>query len=80
MLLYILICTLQVCTGRNKLVEGEVAVQRPSSGEGDEEIMNSFLFRFETFGEEPLFKDKDKKMIREVISHISENVPCIKFR
>ena len=95
MFIFLLFVTLPLCSSVDKLMEGDVALPRSSTGE---EVRGSFLldnsqlwsngivpFVFETLqlvngGEEPLFSDQHKQLIREAMSKISKRVPCIRFR
>ena len=46
-------------------------------------MFKDFEFKDEASGRmvsEPLFTEEDKKVIRDALHHISNNVPCIKFR
>ena len=81
--------------GLDALVQGDVAVPRSTTGEKvrDSFLLNPSQlwsnglvpFVFETLqleggGEEPIFSDQHKQIIRDAMAHISEQVPCIKFR
>ena len=87
-----IVVILPFCRG---LEEGDVAVPRSSSGETVREsfIMDpsqlwpdgKVPYLFETLpledgGEEPLFHEDHKQMMREAMSHINKMVPCIQFR
>ena len=95
MLKLVLISSLHFCIGFDTLLEGDVAMPRSPAGMKVEDtfLLNTnqlwsngvvpFIFEkllLEGGGEEPIFSDKNKQMIRKAMAHISEKVPCIKFR
>ena len=95
MLIFVLVVSLPLCRGLDSLLEGDVAVPRsPTGGKVRDSFLLAptqlwsngvvpFLFEtlpLENGGEEPIFNDGHKQMIRDAVNHISQKVPCIKFR
>ena len=95
MLLLMLFVSVPVSRGFDILLEGDIAKPRYSSMENVRDSFlqspsklwsNGLVpFRFEMLlledgGIEPIFRDEHKQLIRDAMSHISEKVPCIKFR
>ena len=84
---------LKYCSG--DLIEGDVAIPRSQTGGKikDSFLLDSsqlwsngivpYLFetlQLENGEEEPIFSDNNTQMMRDAMAHISEQVPCIKFR
>ena len=84
---------LKYCCG--ELIEGDVAIPRSQTGGKVEDsfLLDSsqlwsngivpYLFetlQLENGTAEPIFSDEHKQMIKDAMAHISEQVPCIKFR
>ena len=91
--MWILLVILKTCSGL--LIEGDVAVPRSSAGDKVSNSFVSdpsqlwtngivpYLFetlQLENGTAEPIFSDEHKQMIKDAMAHISEQVPCIKFR
>ena len=91
--MWILFFILTPCSG--ELIEGDVAVPRSQTGGNvkDSFLLDSsqlwsngivpYLFetlQLENGEEEPIFSEDNKQMMRDAMAHISEQVPCLKFR
>ena len=85
---------LPLSRGLEQLLEGDVAVPTSSTGDTVQDSfllapsklwsngIVPYLFEklpLEGGGEESIFSDYHKQMIREAMAHISEKVPCIQF-